>query len=57
MPEEKILIRPQPGEFKEVRSFAEQVKQVACAQFGIFMEIEGKTPPADGEKGGPDKQS
>jgi glycerophosphoryl diester phosphodiesterase len=41
------------GNFEGVRSFAEQVKHVACAQFGFFNEIEGKTPPEHCEKGGP----
>ena len=32
------------GNFEGVRSFAEQVKFVACANYGFFNEIEGKTP-------------
>jgi len=32
-----------------------QVKHVACANFGFFNEIEGKTPPEHYEKGGPSK--
>lgn len=55
MPEEKYSFVPTAGNFKDVRSFAEQVKHVACAQFAFFNEIEGKTPPLDCEKGGPDK--
>lgn len=38
MPEEKYSFVPNAGEFKGVRSFAEQVKHVACAQFGFFQE-------------------
>jgi hypothetical protein len=45
---------PGPG-FHGVRTFAEQVKHVACANFGFFNEIEGKTPPEHCEKGGPAK--
>jgi hypothetical protein len=53
MPENKYVFVPSGGNFKGVRSFAEQVKHVACANFGFFNEIEGKTPPANCEKGGP----
>ena len=54
MPEAKYSFAPTAGEFKGVRTFAEQVKHVACANFAFFNEIEGKTPPPDCEKGGPD---
>lgn len=57
MPESKYAFVPSGGKFDDVRSFAEQVKHVACAQFAFFNEIEGKTPPADCEKGGPSKAS
>ena len=53
MPEAKYSFVPSAGEFKGVRSFAEQVKHVACANFAFFNEIEGKTPPEHCEKGGP----
>jgi hypothetical protein len=54
MPADKYWYIPNApsGDFKGVRSFAEQVKHVACANYAFFNEIEGKTPP-DGEKGGP----
>ncbi len=55
MPEEKYSFVPSGGNFQGVRSFAEQVKHVACAQFAFFNEIEGRTPPEHCEKGGPDK--
>src|SRR5438105_12904250 len=45
MPESKYDFVPSAGEFKGVRSFAEQVKHVAGATFAFFNEIEGKTPP------------
>jgi hypothetical protein len=53
MPAGKYGFRPTAGEFKDVRSFAEQVKHVACANFGFYNEIETKTPPANCESGGP----
>ena len=55
MPEEKYSYIPTQGNFEGVRSFGEQVKHVACAQFAFFNEIEGKTPPEQCEKGGPSK--
>jgi uncharacterized damage-inducible protein DinB len=52
MPESKYSFVPTAGNFDGVRSFAEQVKHVACAQFAFFNEFEGKKPPEDCEKGG-----
>ena len=54
MPEDKYAFIPTAGKFDDARSFAEQVKHVACAQFGFFNEIEGKKPPDECEKGGHD---
>ena len=62
MPEEKYGYRPVEGKFKnakpefgpaEVRTFAQQVKHVACANFGFAAELDGQTPPAGCDKGGP----
>ncbi len=53
MPEDKYSFVPSGGNFAGVRSFGEQVKHVACANFAFFNEIEGKTPPEHCEKGGP----
>jgi len=53
MPEDKYSFVPSAGNFKGARTFAEQVKHVACAQFAFFNQIEGKTPPEHCEKGGP----
>lgn len=55
MPVEKYSYVPSSsgGNFDGVRTFAEQVKHVACANFAFFNEIEGKTPPDSCEKGGP----
>lgn len=55
MPAEKYSFIPTSGAFKDARSFAEQVKHVACANYAFFNEIEGKTPPELCEKGGPSK--
>ena len=52
MPEDKYSFIPTGGNFEGVRSFGEQIKHVACAQFAFFNEFEGKQPPADCEKGG-----
>src|SRR5215469_17477174 len=52
MPEDKYSYIPAAGNFDGVRSFGEQVKHVACAQFAFFNEFEGKKPPDDCEKGG-----
>ena len=54
MPENKYSFVPTTGKFDDVRSFGEQVKHVACAQFAFFNEFEGKKPPDDCEKGGHD---
>jgi hypothetical protein len=62
MPEEKWNYRPAPGMFKnekpdfgpsEVRTFAEQVKHVACSNFGFAAELDGIKPPDGCDKGGP----
>src|SRR5581483_11797141 len=54
MPEDKYSYIPTTGKFEGVRSFGEQIKHVACAQFAFFNEFEGKKPPDDCEKGGHD---
>jgi uncharacterized damage-inducible protein DinB len=53
MPEGKYDFVPTTGEFKGVRTFAEQIKHVACSHVAFFNEIEGKVPPEHCEKGGP----
>jgi hypothetical protein len=50
MPADKYSFVPSAGEFKGARSFAEQVKHVACAHFAFFIQIEGKTPPEHCER-------
>jgi len=54
MPEDKYSFVPTVGQFDGVRTFGEQVKHVACAQFAFFNEFEGKKPPDDCERGGHD---
>lgn len=62
MPEAKWSYRPASGMFKnekpefglaEVRTFAEQVKHVACANFAFAAELNGTKPLAACDKGGP----
>ncbi len=62
MPEEKWSYRPASGLFKnekpefgpsEVRTFADQVKHVACANFAFAAELDGTKPPEACDKGGP----
>ena len=54
MPADKYDFKPAAGNFENVRTFGEQVKHVACANFGFFNQIEKITPPAECSKGGPD---
>jgi hypothetical protein len=62
MPAEKYSWRPAQGDYggvypgygpRELRTFAEQIKHVACANFAFSAEMDGKTPPADCDTGGP----
>jgi hypothetical protein len=53
MPERLYAFAPHGAGFEGVRTFAEQVKHVACSNFGFFNEIEHKIPPEHCEKGGP----
>lgn len=53
MPAEKYAFKPTDGEFKNARTFGEQVKHVACSNFAFFNEIEKKTPPEGCGTGGP----
>jgi uncharacterized damage-inducible protein DinB len=61
MPEDKYSYRPADGMFKnekpefgpaEVRTFAEQVKHVACANFAFAAELDRLKPPEGCDKGG-----
>jgi uncharacterized damage-inducible protein DinB len=62
MPADKWDYRPAAGMFKnekpefgpaEVRTFAEQVKHVACSNFAFAAELDGNKPPEACDKGGP----
>ena len=62
MPEDKYTYRPAAGKFQnekpefgpaEVRTFAEQVKHVACSNFAFAAELDGQKPPQACDKGGP----
>ena len=53
MPAEEYGFKPTNGEFKDVRTFGEQVKHVACGNFAFFNEIEKKAPPSRCDTGGP----
>jgi len=55
MPEEKYGFAPTNGEFKGVRTFAQQIKHVAASNYLIAAHILGEKPPADANDGnGPD---
>lgn len=62
MPADKYDFRPKSGDYggvypgygpKEMRTFGEQIKHVACANFGFAAELDGKQPPAACDTGGP----
>ena len=54
MPEDKWSFRPTQGAFTNVRTFGEQVKHVACANFAFANKVLGEKPPAHCDTGGPD---
>jgi hypothetical protein len=53
MPEDKYTFVPSNGEFKGVRSFADQIKHVAAVNYLIAAGVLGEKPPVDigGESG------
>jgi uncharacterized damage-inducible protein DinB len=55
MPADRWTFAPKDGEFKGVRTFGQQVKHVACANYGFFNEVEHKEPPPNCEAGGPSR--
>ena len=59
MPEDKYSFAPSSGEFKDVRTFGEQVKHVATVNYLLAGSILGEKPPVDvsTEKGPPSIQS
>jgi hypothetical protein len=55
MPEDKYSFAPTNGEFKGVRTFAQQVKHVAAVNYMLGAAILQEKPPAElGEESGPD---
>lgn len=55
MPEAKFSFAPTTGEFKGVRTFAQQVKHVAAVNYYFGGSILGEKPPVDrGGENGPD---
>src|ERR1700751_6043634 len=55
MPEDKYGFAPTSGEFKGVRTFAEQVKHVAAVNYIVAAAILGEKPPVEiGGESGPD---
>lgn len=55
MPEDKYSFAPTSGEFKGVRTFAQQVKHVAAVNYIFGSTILGEKPPVDvGGESGPD---
>lgn len=53
MPEDKWSFKPTQGEFKDVRTFGEQVKHVACGNEAWARQISGEKPPERCDLGGP----
>src|SRR6266542_5076765 len=49
MPADRWTFAPTNGEFAGVRTFAAQVKHVACANVAFFNEVEHQEPPPDCE--------
>ena len=55
MPEDKYAFAPADGEFKGVRTFAQQVKHVAAVNYIVGAAILEEKPPVDvGGENGPD---
>jgi hypothetical protein len=55
MPEDKYRFAPSNGEFKGVRTFAQQIKHVAASNYMIAAAILGEKPPVElGGENGPD---
>ena len=52
MPEDKWSFKPTHGEFKDVRTFGEQVKHVACANEAWAKQMSGEKPPPGCDSGG-----
>src|ERR1700758_2170246 len=54
MPEDKFNFAPTDGEFKGVRTFAQQIKHVAAVNYELGAAILEEKPPVDiGDEAGP----
>jgi uncharacterized damage-inducible protein DinB len=54
MPEDKFNFAPNDGEFKGVRTFAQQIKHVAAVNYELGAAIMEEKPPVDiGDEAGP----
>ena len=53
MPEDKWSFKPTQGAFKDARTFAEQVKHVACGNEAWAKKLRGEKPPERCDLGGP----
>lgn len=54
MPEDKFTFAPTNGEFKGVRTFAQQIKHVAAVNYELGAAILEQKPPVDiGDESGP----
>ncbi|MFY9980696.1 MAG: DinB family protein, partial [Candidatus Sulfotelmatobacter sp.] len=54
MPEDKYAFAPTNGEFKGVRTFAQQIKHVAAVNYELGAAILEEKPPVDiGDESGP----
>ncbi len=55
MPEDKFQFAPTNGEFKGVRTFAQQAKHIAAVNYLVAASILGEKPPVDtGGESGPE---
>ena|ERR1700680_933870 len=54
MPEDKYSFAPTNGEFKGVRTFAQEVKHVAFANYQFFSAVLGEKAKKDDGENGPD---
>ena len=58
MPEDKFNFAPTQGEFKGVRTYAQQIKHIAAVNYLLGAGILGEKPPVDiGTENGPDKMT
>lgn len=58
LPDDKYNFAPSNGEFKGVRTFAQQVKHIAATNYLLFSGIVGEQPPANAKgDNGPDNMT